>query len=309
MDGIFERAARWGVQTEYRDGLGNLRTVEPEVLARILAALAAGGDGPQRILPRTIMVRSDADQVLRLAGSEGEPLHWEILSERKFAAGEATSAQLTLPALDDGIFRLRVTVARPEGDHSEDACLIVCRHRAYQGRQTGPARMWALAVQLYGVRSRRNWGHGDFTDLSALLDLAADLGAAGVGLNPLHALFDDRPSDASPYAPNSRLFFNPLYIDMEAVPEFPGLQAAGLEEEVERLRRQDIVDYEGVAKTKLRALELAYQAFRRQGTAERHRAFDRFRKTGGSTLARFGCFEWLRRKYGHPWWEWPSDWR
>ena len=309
MDGIFERAARWGVQTEYRDGLGNLRTVEPEVLARILAALAAGGDGAQRILPRTIMVRSDADQVLRLAGSEGEPLHWEILSERKFAAGEATSAQLTLPALDDGIFRLRVTVARPEGDRSEDACLIVCRHRAYQGRQTGPARMWALAVQLYGVRSRRNWGHGDFTDLSALLDLAADLGAAGVGLNPLHALFDDRPSDASPYAPNSRLFFNPLYIDMEAVPEFPGLQAAGLEEEVERLRRQDIVDYEGVAKTKLRALELAYQAFRRQGTAERHRAFDRFRKTGGSTLARFGCFEWLRRKYGHPWWEWPSDWR
>ena len=309
MDGIFERAARWGVQTEYRDGLGNLRTVEPEVLARILAALAAGGDGAQRILPRTIMVRSDADQVLRLAGSEGEPLHWEILSERKFAAGEATSAQLTLPALDDGIFRLHVTVARPEGDQSEDACLIVCRHRAYQGRQTGPARMWALAVQLYGVRSRRNWGHGDFTDLSALLDLAADLGAAGVGLNPLHALFDDRPSDASPYAPNSRLFFNPLYIDMEAVLEFPGLQAAGLEEEVERLRRQDIVDYERVAKTKLRALELAYQAFRRQGTVERHRAFDRFRKTGGSTLARFGCFEWLRRKYGHPWWEWPSDWR
>ena len=156
MDGIFERAARWGVQTEYRDGLGNLRTVEPEVLARILAALAAGGDGAQRILPRTIMVRSDSDQVLRLAGSEGEPLHWEILSERKFAAGEATSAQLTLPALDDGIFRLRVTVARPEGDRSEDACLIVCRHRAYQSRQTGPARMWALAVQLYGVRSRRN---------------------------------------------------------------------------------------------------------------------------------------------------------
>src|SRR5215475_12500272 len=309
MDGNFERAARWGVETEYRDGLGNLRTVEPEVLARILGALATGGGGAQRILPRTIMVRSDADRVLRLAGSEGEPLRWEILSERKFATGAATSAQLTLPALDDGIFRLRVTVARPEGDQSEDACLIVCRQRAYQGRQTGPARMWALAVQLYGVRSQRNWGRGDFTDLSALLDLAADLGAAGVGLNPLHALFDDRPSEASPYAPNSRLFFNPLYIDLEAVPEFPGLQAAGLEEEVERLRRQDIVDYERVAKAKLRALELAYQAFRRQGTAERHRAFDRFRKMAGSTLVRFACFEWLRRRYGHPWWEWPSAWQ
>ncbi|HET9814345.1 MAG TPA: 4-alpha-glucanotransferase [Xanthobacteraceae bacterium] len=310
MDGISEVAARWGVETEYRDAFGNLRTVEPEVLVRILAALAAGGDGAQRILPRTIVVRSDADQALRLAGSKGEPLRWEILSEgKKVAAGEATSAQLALPALEDGVFGLRVTVARPEGDRSEDACLIVCRHRAYQGRQTGPARMWALAVQLYGVRSRRNWGHGDFTDLFALINLAADLGAAGVGLNPLHALFDDRPSDASPYAPNSRLFFNPLYIDVDAVPEFPGLQAAGLEEEVERLRRQDIVDYEGVTKAKLRALELAYQAFCRQGTAERHRAFDRFRKSGGTTLVRFACFEWLRRKYGHPWWEWPSAWR
>ena len=309
MDGIFERAARWGVETDYRDGFGNLRTVAPEVLARILEALAAGGDGSERILPRTIVLRSGAEQALHLAGSERERLRWEIVSEGKIAAGEATCAQLTLPALEDGVFRLRVTIPRPEGDRSESACLIVCRDRAYQGGQTAPARMWALAVQLYGVRSRRNWGHGDFTDLVALVDLAADLGAAGVGLNPLHALFDDRPADSSPYAPNSRLFFNPLYIDVEAVPEFPGLQAAGLEDEVARLRRQDVVDYEGVAKTKLRALELAYQVFLRQGTAERHRAFDRFRETRGSTLVRFACFEWLRRRYGHPWWEWPSDWR
>src|SRR5256714_1709955 len=199
MDGLFEHAARWGVETEYRDGFGNLRPVEPEVLARILEALAAGGGGAERILPRTIVVRGNADQALRLAGSEGEPLRWEILSEGKIAAGEATSAQLTLPALEDGVFRLRVTIARPEGDRSEDACLIVCGHRAYQGGQTAPGQ--------------------------------------------------------------------------------------------------------------LRALELAYQAFRRQGTAERHRAFDRFRKTRGSTLVRFACFEWLRRKYGHPWWEWPSAWR
>ena len=79
-------------------------------------------------------------------------------------------------------------------------------------------RCWLLAVQLYSLRSERNWGIGDFTDLEGLIGLAAGLGAGGVGLNPLHALFDDRPGDCSPYSPNSRLFLNPLYIDVEKLP-------------------------------------------------------------------------------------------
>ena len=71
-----------------------------------------------------------------------------------------------------------------------------------------------MAVQLYGIRSARNWGIGDFTDLEGLIRLASQLGADGVGLNPLHALFDDRPGDCSPYSPNSRLFLNALYVDV-----------------------------------------------------------------------------------------------
>jgi 4-alpha-glucanotransferase len=306
---IFERAKGLGVDTEYRDGFGNLRIVEPEVLARILDALAAGGDGPERMLPRTILVRDNTAQPLRLSAAAGQPLRWEIRSAQKIAEGEGSSDLLILPALPNGIFQLRVTLARPGDERTETACLVVCRDRAYQGGETAPRRMWALAVQLYGVRSPRNWGCGDFSDLAALVDLAADVGAAGVGLNPLHALFEDRAADASPYAPNSRLFLNPLYIDVDAVPEFPGLQAAGLEEEVERLRRRDIVDYDGVAKAKTRALNVAYEAFLRQGSIERRQAFDRFRHASGSTLVRFGCFEWLRRKFGHPWWEWPQAWR
>ncbi|HMJ41759.1 MAG TPA: hypothetical protein VK522_05705, partial [Pseudolabrys sp.] len=49
----------------------------------------------------------------------------------------------------------------PAGDHLQ----------AFQGN--GRRRLWALAVQLYAVRSRRNWGHGDFTDLARLVALAA----------------------------------------------------------------------------------------------------------------------------------------
>jgi len=106
-----------------------------------------------------------------------------------------------------------------------------------------------------------------------------DFGAAGIALNPLHVLFDDRAKEASPYSPNSRLFLNPLYIDVEAVPEFPGLGAAELEQEVEVLRGREFVDYASVARAKMRALQLAYEAFGRTQGA-RLGAFESFRRAG-----------------------------
>jgi len=57
-----------------------------------------------------------------------------------------------------------------------------------QGRCHQPAylenggRVWGFMVQLYGVRSARNWGIGDFGDLRALVEIAAGLGAASVGV-------------------------------------------------------------------------------------------------------------------------------
>ena len=183
----------------------------------------------------------------------------------------------------------------------------ISRVSAYQG--DGHSRLWALAVQLYSVRSHRNWGHGDFTDLAALIHLAADIGAAGIGLNPLHALFPDRPEQASPYAPNSRLFLNPLYIDVAAIPEFPGIGSAGLENDIARLRACDTVDYAGVARAKLSALRLAYRAFRHGHQSDRQRDFEDFRMRRGAGLVRFAAFETLRQRFNSVWWEWPPEWR
>ena len=131
---------------------------------------------------------------------------------------------------------------------------VVNRRRAYQGNDGLRQRSWAIAVQLYGIRSRRNWGHGDFTDLANLIDIAAALGAAAIGLNPLHALFDDRPDEASPYFPNSRHFLNPLYIDVEAIPEFPQTHGRNSTRASKRSREHELVDYAAVARIKAAAL-------------------------------------------------------
>jgi 4-alpha-glucanotransferase len=169
-------------------------------------------------------------------------------------------------------------------------------------------RYWALAVQLYALRSRRNWGHGDFTDLATLIRLAASCGAAAIGLNPLHALFPDRAQLASPYAPNSRMFLNPLYIDVEAIPEFPGAAAAGIE--LDDSRSGDLIDYEAVARAKLDGLRLAYEHFVTSAQPERRADFERYRRQQGEGLLSFACFETLRARFAPtPWPEWPTPWR
>ena len=59
---------------------------------------------------------------------------------------------------------------------------------------------------------------GDFADARTLVErIGGDLGAAMVGLNPLHAL---PPDIISPYSPSSRLFHNPLYLHVENIEEY-----------------------------------------------------------------------------------------
>ena len=112
--------------------------------------------------------------------------------------------------------------------------------------------MWLLTTQLYSLVSDRNWGIGDFTDLANLIRIAAAQGCAGIGLNPLHALFEDDPT-GSPYAPNSRLFLNPLYIDVEALPEFENGWRHRIECEIAAQRAASLIDYRMVANPKMSA--------------------------------------------------------
>ena len=178
---------------------------------------------------------------------------------------------------------------------------------AYQG---DGRKCWVLAVQLYGVRSRRNWGHGDFSDLADLLEVIAGLGGAGIGLNPLHAQFYDRAScSGSPYSPNSRLFLNPLYIDIEAVEEFDRGHAVNIAPDIARLRDAELVDYSAVAALKIAALRAAYRSFAANGSRERGKDFAAYRQERGRELENFAAFEILRTQHSGAWWELPDEWR
>jgi len=192
---------------------------------------------------------------------------------------------------------------------AEEPGLRLAGQPARQAFQGPAGRWWLIAVQLYGVRSRCNSGIGDFSDLLALIELAAHVGAAGVGINPLHTLFDDLPDQPSPYSPSSRLFLNPLYIDLAAIPELDGLRTAETAATIAQLRDSELVDYAGVTALKQRGLRAAHEAFIRDVPAERGDDFAAFRRSRNPTLARFAAFEVLRRRFTGPWWTWPAEWQ
>ena len=113
-------------------------------------------------------------------------------------------------------------------------------------------RAWGVSVQLYELRSDRDWGIGDYEDLGKLVTIAGEAGASFVGLNPLHALFLGEPNRRSPFSPSNRRFLNPLYI---AVDKVDGFEKGMVDEAVlSKLRSARLVDYPGVAEVKLAAL-------------------------------------------------------
>jgi 4-alpha-glucanotransferase len=88
-------------------------------------------------------------------------------------------------------------------------------------------RTWGFTAQLYSVRSRASWGHGDLHDLADLAVWSGrDLGADFVLVNPLHAAEPLPPVSPSPYLPMSRRQISPLYLRIEDIPEYQGLSAS-----------------------------------------------------------------------------------
>ncbi|MCJ8139188.1 4-alpha-glucanotransferase [Falsirhodobacter halotolerans] len=159
------------------------------------------------------------------------------------------------------------------------------------------ARRWGVAVQLYQLRSDRNWGIGDFADLADLAALLAAEGADFIGLNPLHAPFLSGPERCSPFSPSDRRMLNPLYIAVDRVPGFdPTLADAAT---LHRLRGAEHVDYTGVAACKLATLRGIWRGQGAMATPEvTHWA--RFEVVSAHRVA---CGD------GPTWRDWPVEWQ
>ncbi|HTO52536.1 MAG TPA: 4-alpha-glucanotransferase [Myxococcota bacterium] len=221
--------------------------------------------------------------------------------------------QLTLPvSLAPGIHELHVEL----GDRKASQLLIVSPRSAWRADEAlGAARALGVWTNLYTLRSRVNWGFGDFSDLARLAEWLAPLGVDFVAVNPLHALAN-RGDAIAPYSPVSRIFMNPLYLDVEAVPELAHAERAramATQQPLARLRSAPELDHPAILAAKtavLRELHRAFLASQRGGETARGAAHAGMRSELGPELVDFATYETLQLELREPHWRhWPAELR
>lgn len=265
-------AHRAGIAIEWRDYADKPHRVSSESLRRILSAMDLPCDtaddlaGSERQLELTRLPPL-------ITATVGTPINLPIAVEKsptsvRVTAQDGTAIQAELRHTAHGAL---LSAIESPGYHlvefaDERVTVAVAPPRCFTAGDAAPGeRLWGLAVQTYGLRSRGDCGIGDMAGVSAFARQAARLKADALALSPMHALFAAEPALFSPYAPSSRLFYNPLYADprplfgdarVEKVAADCGALAASAE-----LSRHLLIDWAQSAKIKMSILRGLFEDF------------------------------------------------
>lgn len=347
-------ADRMQILPDYVDTSGITRTTSDSTREAILIAMgwdvsseelaerarvALDEEAATQILPPVQVVRStEANHHvgIPIRGLPTGPWEWilELAQENGIQhrtegrvtvrGGRAVTLPVTAP-LAHGYHQARLTLANGNDELKRQQLLVIAPPSCLTaGELLGHRRLYGLTTSLYTIRSERNWGVGDLGDLSALLQWAGDIGAAFVGVNPLHAL-RNHGEDISPYGPISRLYRNPIYLDIPSIPELAisddaraHIASTECVESRHRVRAGRYVDYEAVMALKEPVLSILHAAFverHRGGQTQRGQAYDAYRRAQGHTLDDFATFRALedhlatRSSYHRDWRRWPAKYR
>ena len=338
---LVELADRFGISTAYEDWSGRRVDVPESTLIAVLAALGVDAADEakrnsaraahekahwSRALPPTIVAQAGAPTTFWVHVTHGQPAEvWLELEDGTVRTGIRQVDNFTPPFDLDGRRIGEASFVLPDdlplgyhrvrlrsGEAEADAAVIVTPAWLGVPERFGARRSWGLATQLYSVRSRQSWGVGDLTDLVDLAVWSASAHGAGyVLVNPLHAAEPTSPMEPSPYLPTSRRFVNPLYLRVEAIPEFAQLPRRGrvwrLREGVQKHAASlDSIDRDSAWAAKREALELVFAVPR---TAGRDLSFAAYCAREGRALDDFATWCVLAEKYGADWHRWPESMR
>ncbi|HEX2555979.1 MAG TPA: malto-oligosyltrehalose synthase [Microvirga sp.] len=315
-----------GIAHSYADAFGRSVDTSTETRRAILAGFGldvATEEAARRSLrevealrngPVPALIPVEAGRPARIPLRDADEAGWRLVEESGAVhEGRAAGGTLELGPLQAGYHRLTVEA----GDRRIEATLIAAPATCWQPDDLASGvRLWGVTAQVYGLRSDRNFGIGDYTDIAQAARGAAALGASFLGLSPVHALFASDRTKISPYSPSTRLLLETAFLDPSAVPGFAGSDAsrlfadAGVQERLAALRDAPLVDYEAAWAVKRPLLDALWAAFR---SGRGDPAFEAYRREGGEVLEAHATFEALSEHFRGEgrWWlgDWPEPFR
>jgi 4-alpha-glucanotransferase len=331
---LAELAQAYSIATEYWDWRGEHVVVPTETIVAVLRALDVDASTPEsaaaalrarleedwrRVLPPCVVLRQGRPQSIDVHVTHGASVSLTIETEDGSQRGDVPQIENWNPPRQiDGRLVGEASFQLPEdlplGYHELRADVEGARHSSTlivtPDRLPPPTkRIWGLATQLYSVRSERSWGVGDLADLADLAVWSAVEHDAGyVLINPLHAAAPVEPMQPSPYLPATRRFTNPIYLRVEAIPEFAylpdgELSAVQLAHETVP-SRSDRVDRDAAWSAKRPILETIFTVPRSPG---REIAFRAYQRREGDGLRDFATWCAITEQHGGDCTIWPDD--
>jgi 4-alpha-glucanotransferase len=257
--------------------------------------------------------RVTSERLRRDAEAQGVAVFYRDARGRRAEVSEET-LRAVLAALDVTDAAGAAGPAHPAGRAGRPAPQPLGSYQPGARAPQPPGRAWGFTTQLYSLRSRLSWGHGDLHDLADLAVWSArELGAGFVLINPLHAAEPVPPVSPSPYLPMSRRFISPLYLRVEDIDEYallPGAQRRRIEDLAAPLRAASagggLIDRDAVWRAKRAALEIIYA---RPLAPGRRAAFERFLVHEGQPLDDWAAWCALAEIHGPDWRGWPQSLR
>jgi 4-alpha-glucanotransferase len=225
-------ARQYSIETSYTDAAGKRQQASKRAL---MAAIDA----------RRRSARAVPDPVRVVWGNQRLEVDGEWDLEFEDGAWRSGRGPQPLEPLPPGYHTLRFNDGR-------ETLIIAAPQKAYAPRK----KTWGVFAPLYAAHTRRSWGAGDLGDMLQYASWVDHHGGSVVATLPMLAAFDDEPS---PYSPQSRLFWNELYLDVTRLPEFrPEDADSGA---IAHLQQTTRVDYDAVRREKRRVLQLCAERF------------------------------------------------
>jgi len=340
-----ETSEQWLVELLRAAGLPLASVSEAEGMLR---ETLSGADR-EMLVPVTVCRENDFPLRLtvRLPKNDTQRYRWTLTEETGkrhdgcFSSEELASPVSKLDAITDflpyffeihekpqcGYHRLSL---HPDGKTTDESVaamlLIVVPERCYTPPGLdGTGRVWGVSIHLHAVRSRRNWGIGDFTDLLQIFSWAAVQGAGAVHTSPLHFLDPGSSSSSNPYSSSSRSHLNTLFVNIEAIPEFADchevrevIHDIRYQARLASIRDQDRIDPGAICKLKEEALRILWKHFSENHlnpSTLRGEEFRRFQREGGELLRYFAAYSAIWEEFGTAegcwggWQSWPEPLR